>query len=186
MNTGIVSARYAEALLKYVKETGNGAQVYAQAGLLARCFASLEDMRLLIMHPKATSDRTKLRIMVAALGGEDKAAPELVRFIGLVMKNKRIKFLRLMLLIYMDKYRKAENISHGRLTVAVPSESLKRKLMDIVHDETGGTLELETNTDPSIIGGFIFDVDGYRLDASVRSQLNAVRRQFIEKNRRIV
>ena len=44
----------------------------------------------------------------------------------------------------------------------------------------------EHRVDPSIIGGFIFEIDGLRLDASTAAQLKSVRRQFIEKNRRIV
>ena len=109
-----------------------------------------------------------------------------MRFLNLVMKNRRIMYVRLMLLIFMDLYRKANNISFGRLVVAVPSEQLHRRLTDIVHDETGGSLELETKVDPSIIGGFVLDMGWERLDASVASQLRAVRRQFVEKNRRIV
>lgn len=186
MNVGIISERYAKALLKYVTETGNGKKVYEQAKHLEGCFSSLEGLRLLVRHPKATSDRYKLKVFVTALGGEKEAAPELVRFLNLVMKNRRIMYVRLMLLIFMDLYRKANNISFGRLVVAVPSEQLQRRLTDIVHDETGGSLELETKVDPSIIGGFVLDMGWERLDASVASQLQAVRRQFVEKNRRIV
>jgi len=51
---------------------------------------------------------------------------------------------------------------------------------------TQGTVEFETSVEPSIIGGFILDIDYNRLDASVATQLNRVRRQFMEKNRRIV
>ncbi len=186
MNVGIISERYAVALLKYVDETGNGEEVYSQALQLEKCFASLEELRLMTDHPDGTSDRLKMRVLTTALGGEGKAAPELVRFMRLVMKNRRTKCLRLMLLIFIDRYRRSRNINVGRLVMAVPSESLKRRLTDIVHDETGGTVELETRIDPSIIGGFTFDMDWVRLDASVASQLKAVRRQFIEKNRRIV
>ena len=138
MNAGIVSARYAHALLKYVTETGNGALVYEQVRHLDKCLSSFEEMRMMIYHPKATSDHLKIKVFATALGGREKAAPELVT------------------------------------------------LTDIVHDETGGTLELEMRTDPSIIGGFIFDIEGTRLDASVSSQLKTIRHQFIEKNRRIV
>ena len=47
-------------------------------------------------------------------------------------------------------------------------------------------MELETVIYPSIEGGFIFDVNDYRLDASVATQLKRVKQQFIDKNRRIV
>ena len=40
--------------------------------------------------------------------------------------------------------------------------------------------------DPSLIGGFVFDLGDEILDASVSSQLEKIRRAFIDKNRRIV
>ena len=186
MNVGIVSARYAEALLKYVNETGNGDAVYKQTGILEKCFSTLEDMRMLIYNPKATSDELKMRVLTTAVGGMEKAAPELVKFFRLVMKNKRTKFLHLILRIFMEKYRETRNISWARLTVASPSEELERKLAGTLQEITGRELELETRTNPSLIGGFIFDMEWTRLDASIASQLNTVKRQFIEKNRRIV
>lgn len=186
MNVGIVSARYAEALLKYVGETGNGEQVYAQACTLDKCFATLEDMRNMIYNPKATSDKFKMRVLTTAIGGEDNAADELVRFFRLVINHRRTKFLHLMLRIFIGKYRETKGISWGRLTTAAASDELEKRLADILHDMTGKTLELETKTDPSIIGGFIFDMEWTRMDASVASQLNTIKRQFIEKNRRIV
>ncbi len=186
MNVGIVSARYAEALLKYVNETGNGESVYGQACILEKCFATLEGMRDLIYHPKATSDQLKMRVLTTALGGEENAAPELKRFFRLVIKHKRTKFLHLMLKIFIGKYRESKGISWGRLITAAPSGQLEERLAGILQDMTGRTLELETKNDPSIIGGFIFDMGWTRLDASVASQLNSIKRQFIEKNRRIV
>ena len=186
MNVGIVSARYAEALLKYVEETGNGETVYRQVCGLEKCFSSLEDMRSLIYHPKATSDRLKLRVLATALGGEENAAPELMRFFRLVIRHKRTKFLHLILRIFMEKYRNSRGISWARLVTAVPSEELEKKIAGVLHNVTGRTLELETKNDPSLIGGFIFDMEWTRLDASVASQLNSIKRQFIEKNRRIV
>ena len=37
-----------------------------------------------------------------------------------------------------------------------------------------------------ILGGFIFQIDDMRLDASVRQQFELIKKQFIEKNKRIV
>ena len=47
-------------------------------------------------------------------------------------------------------------------------------------------MELQTEVDPSIEGGFIFDINDFRLDASIATQLKKVKQQFIDKNRRIV
>ena len=64
--------------------------------------------------------------------------------------------------------------------------SLESRLRELIGKETGCELLLETKVDPSLIGGFVFEVEDTVLDASVSRQLDFIRRQFIEKNRRIV
>lgn len=64
--------------------------------------------------------------------------------------------------------------------------SLESRLRELIGKETGCELLLETKVDPSLIGGFVFEVEDMILDASVSRQLDFIRRQFIEKNRRIV
>lgn len=64
--------------------------------------------------------------------------------------------------------------------------SLESRLRELIGKETGCELLLETKVDPSLIGGFVFEVEDMILDASVSRQLDVIRRQFIEKNRRIV
>ena len=74
----------------------------------------------------------------------------------------------------------------GKLTTAVEAPELVRHLEEIGSLKTDSTVEIKANIDPSIIGGYIMEIDGYRLDASVANQLRRVKRQFIDKNRRIV
>lgn len=64
--------------------------------------------------------------------------------------------------------------------------SLESRLRELIGKETGCELLLETKVDPSLIGGFVFEVEDTVLDASVSRQLDFIRHQFIEKNRRIV
>ena len=72
------------------------------------------------------------------------------------------------------------------LKTAVPSPELEKRIKDLLQDRLGGEIILHTETDPSIIGGFRLNVDDRLLDASVSSQLEEIRRQLIDKNRRIV
>ena len=59
-------------------------------------------------------------------------------------------------------------------------------MADLVAGKTGARVEIESRVDPALVGGFTCEVDGYLLDASVKGQLERIRRQFIEKNNRIV
>ncbi len=64
--------------------------------------------------------------------------------------------------------------------------TLESRLRDLIEAKTGCTLILKTEVNPSLIGGFVFEVEDTVLDASVSRQIDIIRRQFIEKNRRIV
>ena len=87
---------------------------------------------------------------------------------------------------FIDQYRERKHILMGKLTTAVEAPDLVRHLEEIGSLKTDSTVEIKANIDPSIIGGYIIEIDGYRLDASVADQLRRVKRQFIDKNRRIV
>ena len=52
---------------------------------------------------------------------------------------------------------------------------------------TGTTVRIGTvAVDPQLIGGFVFELDGYRLDASVRTRLEKIRQCLVDDNSRIV
>ena len=80
---------------------------------------------------------------------------------------------------YITLYRKQKNIIQGKLTTAVPvTPSIEEKMKDLVHAKAQGTVEFNTNVDPDIIGGFILEYDTYKMDASVKTKLNAVLTQL--------
>ena len=78
------------------------------------------------------------------------------------------------------------NIKVGRVVTAAPVDGLKERLEQLFHQRTGAEVQIVEKISPEILGGFVFEMDGYRLDASVESQFRRIRRQLIEKNNRIV
>ena len=117
--------------------------------------------------------------------GED-LAPELVAFVRLVSAGRRMEFFSRMLYHFIALYRSAHNMKVGRVVTAVPVAGLKEKLETLLRERTGADIQVYEKINPDILGGFIFEMDGYRLDASVENQFRKIRRQLIEKNNRIV
>ncbi len=185
MDTGLVSSRYASALLKFANENGTADAVYSQVLALLKALSSVPQFRAAIDNPMSVSDSNKFSLLVSALGGEE-MAEELQKFIRLVMKKRRTNLLRLILYSFVSQYRDEHNIKVSRLITAVPAPELEKRLSGIIRERKGDSVLFEHRIDPSIIGGFIIEIDGYRLDASTATQLKSVRRQFVEKNRRIV
>lgn len=158
MNTGVISSRYARALLKYVQETGGGERVCAQV----RAYLASPD----------TAPR--------------KLEPELSKFIALLVSHGRMEYVRLIFTSFVRMYYASVGVKLAHLTTAVPAPDLADRLKGMVEQKYSCRLVLDTAVDPSIIGGFVFVIDDLRLDASVKRQISKIRREFVEKNRRIV
>lgn len=87
----------------------------------------------------------------------------------------------------MELYRQSEGIVVVKITTAVPLEKeMEEKILSKVSAALGKKIELQKIVDPQIEGGFIFDIDDCRLDASVAARIRKIRRQLLDKNRRIV
>ena len=184
MNTGAISMRYARALLMFANEAGVASQVYQEALTLRKSFRQVAELKSALDKPVMTRDN-KLRVLVQAAGGE--ITKQMHKFLELVLDEKREKYLVGINQAYIDLYRKQEKIRVGKLTTAVPiaPEEVER-IRQIVVSHSGGTAEFVTKVDPKIEGGFIFEINTYRLNASVADQMRRIKQQFIEKNRRIV
>ena len=184
MNTGAISMRYAKALLMFANEAGVAAKVYQEALTLHKSFLQVPELRRAMELP-VISRSDKIRVLVQAAGGE--ITMQMKKFLELVLNEKREKFLIGINQAFIDLYRKQEKIRVGKLTTAVPiaPEEVDR-IRQIVVQSAGGTAEFATKVDPSIEGGFIFEINTYRLNASVADQMRRIKQQFIDKNRRIV
>lgn len=209
MNTGIIATRYATALLKLVDETGCGDVVAVQVQTVEKALDEVPDFRRAVDDP-AVAPAKKIALFEAALssGAESvewtSLAPDLRRFIDLLIRNGRIGDVRLIFTTFVTEYYRARHIKRARLVVAdsallnpepTPSDrelaeplrpTLDVRLRDLIEKQTGCKLILKTEVKPSLIGGFVFEVEDTVLDASVSRQLDIIRSQFIEKNRRIV
>ena len=185
MNDSIIRTRYADALVKYVRETGNGESVCKQAEKLARVLAEVPDLSRMIAAKDVVPDPKKRELLHTALG--EPMEPELDRFIDLLLRNGRIGTLGFVLRDFGERYRRSIGIRMAHLKVAVPpSEELLSRLAALVKERTGEEAQIDVEVDPSLIGGFVFDIDDAIIDKSVARKLELIRLQFIEKNRRIV
>ena len=185
MNDSIIRTRYADALVKYVRETGNGDSVCAQAERLAHVIGEVSDLSRMIAAKDVVADAKKRELLHTALGVP--MAPELDRFIDLLLANGRIGSLRMVLLDFVERWRRSIGLRKAHLKVAVPpSEELLSQLSALVKERTGDEALIDVEVDPGLIGGFVFDIGAALIDKSVARKLELIRLQFIEKNRRIV
>ena len=74
----------------------------------------------------------------------------------------------------------------GKLVIAAPVAGLKDRLQGLLSERTGVSVLLDEEVDPSVLGGFILNIEDLRMDASVAGQFRLLRRELIDNNNRIV
>ena len=186
MNRSIVITRYATALVKYCQGSGHGEIVCSEAEALGHALSTVPELRRMVTAAEdVVSPFDKKKLLQSALG--NRMSQELSRFLTLLNKNGRMDLVEDILRDFLRMYRRSQGIRKAHLvTVSEPSERLLQRLKDLVRQKTGDDVIIEVEVDPGIVGGFVFDLDEYLMDASVKHQLDQIREQFIERNRRII
>ena len=176
MALGVISVRYARALLKCAMELNLEDQVYQEMIILADQYNRVPELRSTIDNPMLDKDK-KQALLQAACG---KNLSELTkRFIHLVLHEGRDNVMQMMATSYITLYRKQKNIISGRLiTATTVTPEVEQKMKQMVQSKSQGTVEFQTEVDPDIIGGFILEYDSYRMDASVQTKLNNILKEL--------
>lgn len=176
MNTGVISVRYARALLKSADQQAVKDAVYADMQNIAQNYLDVRQLRTAIDNPMLPKEK-KEQILLAACGA--KPSDQTRKFISLVLQEGRENLMQFMANSFVTLYRQEKNMVSGRLITAVPvSEDISAKMRQMVEKRTQANVEFQTEVNPDIIGGFILEYDTYRMDASVQSQLRTILKQL--------
>jgi len=184
MDQGLMPARYAKALYEYAKEVGLDKQVYSNIKNFIQNFARHPEIKRVLDNPVIHLE-VKRKLLIAAVGKDVCSA--FIRFIDLLIQNKREGSVLLIALKFRDIYREQNNIYFVKLTTVTPwkADSIEKVRNIILHGQPG-TVEFHYVVDESLIGGFVIEYDSNLLDASVLGQLKQIRKKLVEKNIRIV
>ena len=176
MGLGVISVRYARALLKSSEQSHQEEKVYHDMQNLLANYLQVPQLRTTIDNPML-DDAKKIAVLNAACG--DKPIELTKRFVKLVVDEGREQDMQFMAASYITLYRQQKNIISGKLiTAAAVDAKTEQKMKQMVESRTKGTVEFQTEVNPDIIGGFILEYDTYRMDASVQRQLRDILTQL--------
>ncbi|MCQ2369720.1 MAG: F0F1 ATP synthase subunit delta [Paludibacteraceae bacterium] len=171
MDNGKISIRYARALLLSAKEKKVADKVYAEICVIEEAFEKFPEIKMGIASPTITAEE-KQDLLISTLNG--KASKETEAFIKFVVAQKRVDYMPSIARMYKKLYREDCNIVTGNITSATTlSDEAVASIKKYIANLSGAkTIELHSAEDKSLIGGFVLDIDNYRLDASIKGQLN--------------
>lgn len=179
MDIGIISVRYAKALLQFALENKEEQKVYGEMQTLGETFRAVPALQQALINPTYTEEQ-KTGWLLTAASGDAKATLSLRRFVSLVVKNGRADMMLFISASYLTLYRKKKHLTEARLTFRQVNAALVERIRKMLEEKIHAKVEMSVSEDKELLGGFVLEYDTYRLDASVRTQLNELRRNWVQ------
>ena len=177
MDNGKISVRYARALFHTAQEQGCEKAVYDGLARFAHNYIlAIAQFNEVLADPIVTREE-KVKLIEMAVG--EPLHNCLKQFIAFLADQKREDKMFLIAMKYMETYRAQHNILNTQVTTATElTEASYDQIKAFIKETFGAEAEMDVRIDPSLIGGFILDIENSRMDASVAGQLNALKNKL--------
>jgi F-type H+-transporting ATPase subunit delta len=176
-----LAGRYAKSLRDLANERNELEAVYNDMLFLQSLCNQSREVVTLLRSPVITPDK-KLAVLNALTNG--RIGESTNAFIRLLVNKAREESLPEIITAFIAQYKKQKDIHVIKLTTALPaSEELKKEIIDKVKSQTKMQhIELKTEVQPDIIGGFLLEIGDTLVDASISYDLKAIRSQFLNND----
>lgn len=177
MNNPRLSQRYAKSLVDLSIEMDQFDAVRNDILFLQDIINKSREFVLMLNSPIIKSDK-KFKIISAVT--QDKLSKITQTFIKLLCSKNREANLPGVVTSFLDQYNKVKGLHNAKLTTATPiSESLVNTFLSKIKSASSFEhLNLVTEVDENLIGGFVLEMEGKLIDASILRDLNDVKKQF--------
>lgn len=177
MDNGRISVRYARALFQLAQEQGCEEAVYSGLMRFAHNYLlAISQFNEVLANPIVAHEE-KVKLMEMSVG--EPLHDTLKQFIAFVADQKRENKMFFIAMKYMEMYRAKHNILSTQVTTATElPEATYDHIKAFVKQTFDAEAEMDVRIDPSLIGGFILDIENNRMDASVAGQLNALKNRL--------
>ena len=181
MNNPRLAGRYAKSLIDIAREQSQLANVYSDMKFIQSICKSNPDFVAVLMSPVIKSDK-KGKIIASITTGRVTALT--TAFIDLLVRKGRENSLPEIAPAFIQQYNSIHNIHQVKITTAVPmSEDLQHAILNKVKTSSSLTnIELETAVNDELIGGFVLEMGGNLVDASILRDLKDVKKQFLNND----
>lgn len=176
MLTSKVAKRYAQGLLDFTNESGQTDAVFAEMKDVAKVMSESHDLNKFFSTPYIDAKKKE------AIAGQifQNLSPVSQNLIKLVIKQGREAHLKNIAQEFVKKVEDINGIQRITLTTAAPisEENIEQilKSTDLVNHSS--KFDLKRNINPEILGGYILRVGDQQIDASVKSKLNNIKKDF--------
>lgn len=177
MSVKRIASRYAKSLLDFAKEQG---QVDAVTADMDWFIEAVQNKDLVSLLKSPIVSQGKKRDIFEAIFSS-KLGKTTNSFFNIILTKGRESLLPEIAAEYKLQYKSLNKISAVKLKTASPlsDDSIKQiEAKLLASNVTDEKLELETEVDPSIIGGFVLEIGDKLYDDSIAHKLNNLKKEF--------
>ncbi len=171
-----VAVKYASTLYSESGTGGNAKAIYEDVESILDVFKENDNLSRVIQSP-VFRESDKLAILLKILKGN--VDDSLVRFIEFLGIRERLSFTREIFAAYISVADREAGFKNLELSSAFELDDAEvAKLKKEFENYFKCKLKLKLTTNPGLLGGFVARTDEVVVDASVKNQLDKLRRTF--------
>ena len=172
-----IAAVYARSLFEVAQEQDKLDLVRDQLGAFADALSETRELQVFFFSPYF-STKEKEEGLERVVSDAD---PAVMNFLKLLIEKHRMPALFRIRANFDALWEDANRLLPVQITSAVElDEAVVKQLGDRIAEQTDRKVELSSNVDPNILGGFVVQVGNSVLDASVRNRLEQLRRSVVK------
>ena len=173
-----VASRYAKSIIDLALETNRLEAVKKDMESLQTLLKQNRELFVFLKSPVIKFTKKQAVLSNIFKGKVDDLT---LKFMTLLASKQREAYLPEIINQFIDQYRALKHISIVKVTSATEmTPEMKLEMQKKLEASSIGFehVEMITKVDPSLIGGFIIELDDHVYDTSIKHQLETLRKQF--------
>ena len=167
--------RYAKAMYDIASEENSINEVYKDMDLVKELYGDSLDFKNLLSNSQINYQDKKKAILTLI----EKSNYITEKLIDLLIYNKRVSIIGDIAISFIQLYNKHNDVKEATVITASPiNEDLKSMILSKINISDHKSVSLTNIIDSSIIGGFIIRFDGKEYNASVKQNLNNLKKEL--------
>jgi ATP synthase F1 delta subunit len=165
---------YARSLFEVASGQGKLDTVREQLGQFADALADSRELQTFFFSPYFSTEEKKDGLRRTVDGADE----TVLNFLELLTENHRMPVIFRVRRELDRLWEEANQLLPVQITSATPLDaSVAQRIGDEIGRQTGRRVQLTSTVDPDVIGGVVLRVGNSILDASIRTRLEALRKQ---------
>lgn len=175
----LIAQTYGQALYELASERDRMPQFFEEAQALRAAFTEGDEFRMFMKNPRITQEE-KRQVLESSLKG--RISDDMVGFLVVLNHKERFGHVVEILDWFIERVREKEGIGRASVSSALElSDAQKQSVREKLLATTSfREIDIDFETDPSLIGGIVIRVGDRVVDGSLRHRLGDLKRSLAQ------